>query len=80
LCKEWRWWGVLGWQIASWISGPLASSRTKTGNSVRGISTLKMLSCIIGLNAFDLTNTGSRTLNSFFEPEGKQCAKTMYVN
>jgi len=36
------------------------------GNSVRGISSFKMMSDTLGLHAFDMTNTGSAFVSSFF--------------
>ena len=37
------------------------------GNSVRGISSFKMMSDALGLHAFDLTNTGSPFIGAFFK-------------
>jgi glutaminase len=59
--------GVVNRQVGLGTYSPRLDS---TGNSVRGISTFKALSSTMGLHAFDLTNTGSAFVNSFFEPDG----------
>jgi glutaminase len=42
----------------------------RNGNSARGISTFKMMSEVLGLHAFDLTNTGSAFVSAFFQESG----------
>ena len=59
--------GVVNRQLGIGTYSPRLDS---TGNSVRGIAAFKMMSSILGLHAFDLTNTGSAFVSSFFEPRG----------
>ncbi len=59
--------GVVNRQIGI---GTYSPRLDRTGNSTRGIESFKMLSNVLGLHAFDLTNTGSAFVNSFFaEPK-----------
>jgi glutaminase len=57
--------GVVNRQLGIGTYSPRLDSN---GNSLRGIATFKMMSSILGLHAFDLTNTGSAFVSSFFEP------------
>jgi glutaminase len=57
--------GVVNRQLGIGTYSPRLDSN---GNSLRGIATFKMMSGILGLHAFDLTNTGSAFVSSFFEP------------
>jgi glutaminase len=58
--------GVVNRQVGVGTYSPRLDSN---GNSVRGITTFKMMSSTLGLHAFDLTNTGSAFASSFFEPD-----------
>jgi len=60
--------GVVNRQLGIGTYSPRLDS---TGNSVRGIAAFKMMSSTLGLHAFDLTNTGSAFVSSFFEPRGE---------
>lgn len=62
--------GILGVVNRQLGIGTYSPRLDRNGNSVRGISTFKMMSSILGLHAFDLTNTGSAFVSSFFEPGG----------
>jgi glutaminase len=59
--------GVVNRQLGVATYSPRLDSN---GNSARGISTFKMMSNVLGLHAFDLTNTGSAFVSSFFETDG----------
>jgi len=56
--------GVVNRQLGVGTYSPRLDSN---GNSVRGIESFKMMSDVLGLHAFDLTNTGSAFVSSFFE-------------
>ncbi len=60
--------GVLGVVNRQLGIGTYSPRLDRNGNSVRGIASFKMMSNVLGLHAFDLTNTGSAFVNSFFEP------------
>jgi glutaminase len=47
----------------------------RNGNSIRGIKSFKMMSDVLGLHAFDLTNTGSAFIGTFFKDQPKLVAK-----
>jgi glutaminase len=57
--------GVVNRQLGIGTYSPRLDSN---GNSLRSIATFKMTSSILGLHAFDLTNTGSAFVSPFFEP------------
>lgn len=63
--------GILGVVNRQLGIGAYSPRLDRNGNSVRGVAGLKMMSDVVGLHAFDLTNTGSAFVNSFFEPESK---------
>jgi glutaminase len=56
--------GVVNRQIGI---GSYSPRLDRNGNSVRGIASFKMMSDSLGLHAFDMTNTGSAFVGSFFE-------------
>ncbi len=56
--------GVVNRQLGVGTYSPLLD---RNGNSVRGIASFKMMSDSLGLHAFDLTNTGSAFISTFFE-------------
>ncbi len=60
--------GILGVVNRQLGIGTYSPRLDRNGNSVRGIASFKMMSNVLGLHAFDLTNTGSAFVNSFFEP------------
>jgi glutaminase len=60
--------GILGVVNRQLGIGTYSPRLDRNGNSVRGIAGFKMMSNVLGLHAFDLTNTGSAFVNSFFEP------------
>jgi len=59
--------GILGVVNRQLGIGTYSPRPDRNGNSVRGIESFKMMSNVLGLHAFDLTNTGSAFVNSFFE-------------
>jgi glutaminase len=59
--------GILGVVNRQLGIGTYSPRVDRNGNSVRGIASFKMMSSVLGLHAFDLTNTGSAFVNSFFE-------------
>jgi glutaminase len=59
--------GILGVVNRQLGIGTYSPRLDRNGNSVRGIESFKMMSNVLGLHAFDLTNTGSAFVNSFFE-------------
>jgi glutaminase len=59
--------GILGVVNRQLGIGTYSPRLDRNGNSVRGIAGFKMMSNVLGLHAFDLTNTGSAFVNSFFE-------------
>ncbi len=58
--------GILGVVNRQLGIGSYSPRLDRNGNSVRGIESFKMMSNVLGLHAFDLTNTGSAFVNSFF--------------
>jgi glutaminase len=65
--------GVVNRQLGIGTYSPRLDS---TGNSARGISTFKMMSSVLGLHAFDLTNTGSAFVSSFFEQGARKLVQS----
>jgi glutaminase len=59
--------GIMGVVNRQLGVGSYSPRLDRNGNSVRGIDSFKMMSNVLGLHAFDLTNTGSAFVNSFFE-------------
>jgi glutaminase len=59
--------GVLNRQLGIASYSPRLDPK---GNSVRGIEAFKMLSDELGLHAFDVTNTGSAFVSTFFKSRG----------
>ncbi len=59
--------GILGVVNRQLGIGTYSPRLDRTGNSARGIATFKLMSSVLGLHAFDLTNTGSAFVSSFFE-------------
>ncbi len=59
--------GIMGVVNRQLGIGTYSPRLDRNGNSVRGIESFKMMSNVLGLHAFDLTNTGSAFVNSFFE-------------
>jgi glutaminase len=59
--------GILGVVNRQLGIGTYSPRLDRNGNSLRGIESFKMMSNVLGLHAFDLTNTGSAFVNSFFE-------------
>ena len=51
--------GILGVVNRQLGIGTYSPRLDRNGNSVRGIDSFKMMSNVLGLHAFDLTNTGS---------------------
>lgn len=62
--------GILGVVNRQLGVGTYSPRLDRNGNSVRGIESFKMMSNVLGLHAFDLTNTGSAFVSSFFEGSG----------
>ena len=62
--------GILGVVNRQLGIGTYSPRLDRNGNSVRGIASFKMMSDSLGLHAFDLTNTGSTFVSSFFQPSG----------
>ncbi len=62
--------GILGVVNRQLGVGTYSPRLDRNGNSVRGIESFKMMSNVLGLHAFDLTNTGSAFVSSFFEESG----------
>lgn len=62
--------GILGVINRQLGVGTYSPRLDRNGNSVRGIESFKMMSNVLGLHAFDLTNTGSAFVSSFFEESG----------
>lgn len=62
--------GILGVVNRQLGVGTYSPRLDRNGNSVRGIDSFKMMSNVLGLHAFDLTNTGSAFVSSFFEENG----------
>lgn len=61
--------GVLGVVNRQLGIGTYSPRLDRNGNSARGIASFKMMSDSLGLHAFDLTNTGSAFVSSFFDAE-----------
>ncbi|MDX2306633.1 MAG: glutaminase A [Hyphomicrobium sp.] len=61
--------GVVNRQIGV---GSYSPRLDRNGNSVRGIESFRMMSNVLGLHSFDLTNTGSAFVGSFFHPDDVQ--------
>jgi glutaminase len=59
--------GILGVVNRQLGIGTYSPRLDRNGNSVRGIATFKMMTDSLGLHAFDLTNTGSAFISTFFE-------------
>ncbi len=59
--------GIMGVVNRQLGVGSYSPRLDRNGNSLRGIESFKMLSNVLGLHAFDLTNTGSAFVSSFFE-------------
>ena len=64
--------GVINRQLGI---GSYSPRLDRNGNSVRGIKSFKMMSDVLGLHAFDLTNTGSAFIGTFFREQTKQPTK-----
>lgn len=62
--------GILGVVNRQLGVGSYSPRLDRNGNSVRGIETFKIMSSVLGLHAFDLTNTGSAFVSSFFQDGG----------
>lgn len=62
--------GILGVVNRQLGIGTYSPRLDRNGNSERGIATFKMMSGLLGLHAFDLTNTGSAFVSSFFQGHG----------
>lgn len=58
--------GIMGVVNRQLGVGTYSPRLDRKGNSVRGVASFKMLSDELGLHAFDLTNTGSAFVDSFF--------------
>jgi glutaminase len=58
--------GILGVVNRQLGIGTYSPRLDRNGNSVRGIRSFKLMSDELGLHAFDLTNTGSAFVDSFF--------------
>lgn len=63
--------GILGVVNRQLGIGTYSPRLDANGNSVRGIASFKMMSDVLGLHAFDLTNTGSSFVRSFFPDENR---------
>ncbi len=63
--------GVMGVVNRQLGIGTYSPRLDRNGNSVRGIESFKMMSDVLGLHAFDLTNTGSAFISSFFEQDAQ---------
>jgi len=61
--------GILGVVNRQLGVGTYSPKLDSNGNSLRGIASFKMMSNVLGLHAFDLTNTGSAFVSSFFESD-----------
>ena len=59
--------GILNRQLGI---GSYSPRLDRNGNSVRGIGSFKLMSDELGLHAFDLTNTGSAFVSTFFKHRG----------
>lgn len=59
--------GIMGVVNRQLGIGTYSPRLDRNGNSVRGIESFRMMSDVLGLHAFDLTNTGSAFVSSFFE-------------
>jgi glutaminase len=59
--------GIMGVVNRQLGIGTFSPRLDRNGNSARGIASFKMMSDSLGLHAFDLTNTGSAFVSSFFE-------------
>jgi glutaminase len=59
--------GILGVVNRQLGIGTYSPRLDANGNSVRGITSFKMMSDALGLHAFDLTNTGSPFIGAFFK-------------
>ncbi len=62
--------GIMGVVNRQLGIGTYSPRLDRNGNSVRGIASFKLMSNVLGLHAFDLTNTGSAFVSSFFEDSG----------
>jgi glutaminase len=68
--------GILGVVNRQLGIGTYSPRLDRNGNSVRGIASFKMMSDSLGLHTFDLTNTGSAFVSSFFEQNGANASLT----
>lgn len=59
--------GIMGVVNRQLGIGTYSPRLDRNGNSVRGIASFRLMSDVLGLHAFDLTNTGSAFVSSFFE-------------
>ena len=62
--------GIMGVVNRQLGIGTYSPRLDRNGNSVRGIASFRLMSNVLGLHAFDLTNTGSAFVSSFFEDSG----------
>jgi glutaminase len=62
--------GILGVVNRQLGIGTYSPRLDRNGNSLRGIAAFKTMSSVLGLHSFDLTNTGSAFVSSFFDGDG----------
>jgi glutaminase len=67
--------GIMGVVNRQLGIGTYSPRLDRNGNSVRGIKSFKMMSDVLGLHAFDLTNTGSAFIGTFFREQPNLIAK-----
>lgn len=58
--------GIMGVVNRQLGIGSYSPRLDRNGNSVRGLASFQLMSDVLGLHSFDLTNTGSQFVNSFF--------------
>lgn len=68
--------GIMGVVNRQLGVGTYSPRLDRNGNSVRGIASFKMLSDSLGLHAFDLTNTGSSFVSTFFDAPSESAAQS----
>lgn len=64
--------GIMGVVNRQLGVGTYSPRLDRNGNSVRGIASFKMMSDSLGLHAFDLTNSGSPFIATFFEDRSQK--------
>jgi glutaminase len=74
-CKSGVGGGIMGVVNRQLGIGTYSPRLDRNGNSMRGLKSFKMMSDVLGLHSFDLTNTGSAFIGTFFKDQPKLVAK-----